>query len=447
MQPTPELPLSTSNSPTNVVPPPRPDPPPLAHVTPPLEPKPQSTFLRQPLVVLLSLCLGCFLADAAISLLDDTLRLFFQVQILSGLRGIVFVATLLLALVTYGLMGLTPMIPKRLFLPVTLFNPVVMLVFIPVTICCYHRIQLVSWCLSLCQIVFGLGILCWLQGGLTFRWPLVAPQHLGARGFSWRNLAGFCVVNLLVVPPVAVASLALCAALAIDHFSEGFVALRPGGLTVQARKYVRADGKVVRLIPMAHVGVADFYQQLAQSFPSNSIILMEGVTDTQNLITNEVRYDRMAKALGVAEQEEAFAPAQGEIVMADVDVEAFSTNTLGLLNLVMLIHAQGINADTIGKLMQSSPPPGLEQQFVDGLFQDLLRLRNRHLLETLKTHLSESEIFIVPWGAAHMPEIAREIQKLGFRLAETQDYTVLRFHSGNPKPKGTGKERAAEKPN
>jgi hypothetical protein len=35
----------------------------------------------------------------------------------------------------------------------------------------------------------------------------------------------------------------------------------------------------------------------------------------------------------------------------------------------------------------------------------------------------------VPWGVAHMPEIAAEIQKAGFRLNESQDYSVIKFHS------------------
>jgi hypothetical protein len=34
----------------------------------------------------------------------------------------------------------------------------------------------------------------------------------------------------------------------------------------------------------------------------------------------------------------------------------------------------------------------------------------------------------VPWGAAHMPGIAREILKSGFHLAETREYVVIRFH-------------------
>ena len=71
-------------------------------------------------------------------------------------------------------------------------------------------------------------------------------------------------MNLLVVLPVALVYLAVCAALAVGHFSKGFLALRPGGFTVQVREYTRNDGKTIQLVPMAHIGEADFYQKLSQ---------------------------------------------------------------------------------------------------------------------------------------------------------------------------------------
>jgi hypothetical protein len=43
--------------------------------------------------------------------------------------------------------------------------------------------------------------------------------------------------------------------------------------------------------------------------------------------------------------------------------------------------------------------------------------------------LPQSDNIIVPWGAAHMPGLAKEIQKSGFRLDETREYVVIRFGS------------------
>jgi hypothetical protein len=158
---------------------------------------------------------------------------------------------------------------------------------------------------------------------------------------------------------------------------------------------------------------------------------MEGVTDNKNLLTNHISYKRMARSLGLAEQHEKFAPSRGEKVRADVDIDQFATNTIDLLNLVMYIHAKGLNAETVLKLAQYTPPPN----FQDQLFNDLLVNRNRHLLEEIHTRLLETDNIMVPWGAAHMPGLAREIQKSGFHLEDTREYLVIRFHSA--KDQGT----------
>jgi hypothetical protein len=419
-------------------------PPPVIGAPLPLPPEParKPGLARQALAILLSLCLGLFLADAVVSLLDDSLGLLCGFHPLTVVRGVVFLFALLTGFVVYGLMGLTPMIPKRLFLPVTLFNPAATLALFPLAIYFHRRFELVGWIISLCQVVCGLGLLCWAQGGLRLRWPLVAADRLGSRCFGWLNLAGFLLVNVFVLLPVVVVHLAVCAALAVGHFSEGFLTLRPGGFTVQVRKYVRDDGKTIQLVPMAHIGEADFYWKLSRSFPTNAVVLMEGVSDNSKLLTNSITYQRMASSLGLTEQAEEFNPIQVEMVMADVDVEEFTANTIGFLNLVMLVHAKGMNADTVRQIMQYSPPPHFEGQLID----DLISKRNRHLLEEIRTRLPDPEPLIVPWGVAHMPGIADGIRASGFRLAETRDYTVIRFRSARKDGKGASQKRGSGKP-
>jgi hypothetical protein len=328
-----------------------------------------------------------------------------------------------------------------LFLPLTLFNPVAALAMVPLFVYFYSRMQQIAWLISLGQVLFGLNILYLVQDGYKFRWPLVPEKALEARRFSWQNLTVFLLANLLVLVPGVIAYLVLCAALAVGHFSEGFLALRPVGFTVQVREYARADGKTIQLFPMSHIGEFDFYRKVSQSFPTNSIILMEGVTDDRNLLTNKITYKRMASSLGLAEQHEAFNPTRGEMVRADVDVEQFTSNTIGLLNLAMLIHSKGLSAETLQEMLRFSPPPHYEEELLD----DLLRKRNRHLLEELQSRLSQTEHIIVPWGVAHMPEIAAEIQKAGFHLVETREYVAIRFGSSSHRTKGDGQAGDAGK--
>jgi macrodomain Ter protein organizer (MatP/YcbG family) len=98
------------------------------------------------------------------------------------------------------------------------------------------------------------------------------------------------------------------------------------------------------------------------------------------------------------------------------------------LNLVTLIHAKGLQPEIIQKLVQYSLSPEMEAKLLD----DLVRKRNQHLLEEIQSHLPLSDNIMVPWGVAHMPGIAKEIQKLGFQLSDTHEYMVIRFGgSGN----------------
>jgi hypothetical protein len=438
MQPDPEIPIPKPALPVASVPPLLPaSEPPIADAsvsTPPSESIRNAGSGRRVLATVLSVCLGVFLADAVVSFVDDSLILLFGVHALTVIRGIVFLLAFLTGLLVYALMGLTPMIPKRLFLPVALFNIVGGLAVLPFSIYFYSRIQRVGWVVSLCQVVLPLGILHLLQGGFKLRWPLVPEDRLKACGFSWKNLSVFLLLNVFVAAPVVIAYLVVCAGLAVNHFTEGFLTLRPEGLTVKVRTYVRYDGKTVQLFPMAHVGDPGFYHRVSESFPSNSIVLMEGVTDDQNLLTNKITYKRMAATLGVAEQHEEFHP-RGQLVYADVDVSQFTTNTIDLLNLVMLIHAKGVNAENLLKLLEYSPSPDFQEQ----LFNDLLRKRNRRVLDELNTRLPETDTIIVPWGVAHMPEISKEIQKAGFHLDQTREYVVIRFGTGGNNRKAAGK--------
>src|SRR6267142_2629104 len=173
MQPDPEIPSFQASPKVGSVPPllPASEPPviasPLAAASPPpllSKSDRKSWSLRQLFALLLSLCLGLFLADAVVSLVDDSLLLF-NIRVLAWMRGMLFLFGLLMALVIYGLMGLTPMIPKRLFLPVTLFHPLAALVVIPFAIYFYGRIQQIAWAISLSQVILGLGLLFLVQRG------------------------------------------------------------------------------------------------------------------------------------------------------------------------------------------------------------------------------------------------------------------------------------------
>lgn len=413
-------------------------PPPAITEAPPLLPPlaPQKKSGRQLLATLLGLCLALFLFDGVISFADDALILLAGVHGLSLIRGLVSLATLVMAVWLYLLIGITPAVPKRIFLPIPLFFLASMLAMFALAVFWYHRIEEIALALSTLELMLGVLLVALNRREAARResrptagvmWPLVKVEQLGARSFSWLNLLGFAALNVFVLLPLVAVYLFSCGAHAVSHFSDGFMALHPGGFTVQVRKYVRDDGKAIQLFPMAHVAAPSFYQQVSRSFPTNAVILMEGVSDEQNLLTNKISYKRMAKSLGLAEQHETFVPNPQEVVRADVDVNVFSRETINFLNLIMLFHSRGMTAENISMLAQYTPPPGFETR----LFDDLLTKRNEHLLGEIRENLKTSDNLMVPWGVAHMPGLAREIEKEGFRLSETQDYVVIPFGKRN----------------
>lgn len=377
--------------------------------------------MRPLLATLLSVALALFLADAVASLLGDSLLLLTGNRALSVVAGIVAIPTLLMALLVYLLMALTPMIPKRLFLPLTLFGPVASLIALPLLIHFYQNIAWIAWGISLCHVVLCLAILRGMQGSWKFRWPWISAGRLNPCGFRWGNLVGFVAANLLVALPVVVIYLGFCTSLAVNHFSDGFVSLRPSGVTMQVRKYARDDGKTVELVPMSHIGEPEFYHALAASFPATATLLMEGVSDHDNLLPEKVSYRQTAKSLGLAEQQEVFKPG-GRLVPADGDINQFSKGTVDFLKRTLGVHAKGADAGTL-PLFVESPAPDILQQ----LLNDLLINRNRHLLTVLDEQLPQSDHIIIPWGAAHMPGIAQGVLKAGFTLQDTEDLVAIRF--------------------
>lgn len=283
----------------------------------------------------------------------------------------------------------------------------------------------ISVLLSAIQVIIGIAIIRFTQAGFQPRWPLIRAEHLGSRRFSIRNLLGFVLINFLVLLPGVLLYLGFCAHLAVDHFSGGFLGLHADGITSRAKTYVRADGRSIHLIPMMHIGDASFYEKLSKGFPSNSIILLEGVADKKNHLQNKIGYKKLADSLGLDEQLGNFKPAQGIERRADVDVNWFSDSTLQILKLVMQIHSKGPSLPLFLDLQAKVQDPLVVKQ----LWKDLLTSRNAHLLGEIQKAVGETDQVMVPWGAAHMPGLEEEIQKTGFKLTEEQDYQIANFRT------------------
>jgi hypothetical protein len=372
----------------------------------------------------LNLALLVMLAAAVASLVHDSMVVFSKSAGLPGLTAVFGILGLFTAVVVYGLMVITPMVPKRFFIPLTLCGLLTTLLALPLLIYFYTHSAWISWGMSLAQLLLWVVIVCRLRGSWKLRWPWIIAEQLETRPFRWRNFCGFILLHLVVLLPALGIYLFGCGSLAVSHFTDKFVSLRPGGLTMQVRKYTRGDGKIVELVPMSHIGEPEFYQSLAISFSPTATVLMEGVSDEQEILKEKVGYKKTATDLGLAEQQAVFKP-QGKLVPADVDLRNFSKVTLECLKKTMAIHAKGINAETLPLLLQPAPA-----DLPENLFHDLLTRRNERLLTVLREQLRHSDHVIIPWGAAHMPGISAGVLQAGFRLQETKDYLAIRFGGG-----------------
>ena len=409
------------------------EPPPIIHDSPapPIlaetESSPSTGPMARFLSILLSLCLAAFIVDGLLSVLDQTLAVLFGIHPLAAPRALAFLLAALLAIVVYLLMGFTRRVPKRVFLPLTLFNFLGTILLIPFLIYHYDEIEQGGLVMSCIQLALGLGVFVWGRGEGKSRWLLVGEERLGHQGFGWLNLVGFALANLFVLLPGIAVYLAFSAALAVDHFSGGFLSLRSDGLTARATKFVRDDGKSIELIPMMHVGEPSFYRRVTNSFPTNSIILLEGVSDRSHLIQEKLSYKRLASSLGLVEQQSGFVPGpvSKQSRRADVDVSEFSKSTIELLNLVARVHAEGLGSQAFLDAIRHGEDPDVAKQ----LWEDILFLRNRHLLEEIQSGLRESDVLVVPWGAAHMPGVAEGIRTLGFKSSDTEEFKVVLFRT------------------
>jgi len=407
--------VTSNNSPVDV-------PPPIIINRTPNPPGGPSSW-RKLLAFVLSLFLGLFVASGLASALDDSCALLFGNHPFSVIDGILTLLNLLTAVVVYALMGLSPAIPKRIVLPLLAFMALSLLSSPLAAIFYYPWILQYDLIVSCAAVIFGLALICRLQGGWKIHWPVVADRCLGNGAFSWSRFLLFVLLNLFVLLPMVAVYLGGCASLAVNRFTDGFMSLRPTGIIVQARKYSRDDGKTVLLFPMSHIADADFYRNVTRTIGTNSVALLEGVTDTNNLLTHGISYRRAANFLHLAEQHDSFGTNGLKAFRADVDVSSFSSNTIALLNVVSLLHSEGLNANTLSRLAECSPSPADQEQ----LLEDLLLKRNQHVLGELHARLPDANNFVIPWGAAHMAGLAREIQKAGFHLVETHDFIAIRF--------------------
>ncbi len=386
-----------------------------------------------------------YLIDAGLSLTDELLTMFVaHLPALSMVRNFVALVVILLSLVVYALMGIDRRLPKRVFLPVTLYAFWCSLMLWPLLGMIPH--EFLGLAAAIGQVVIGGVALITLR--TSYGRNLLPAELFKQPLFGWRNTLSFAGVNLLLLPLVLVYSLMAMADYYLDQKTAGFMRLSPVGIYTSERSY-HDDGKVVRLVAMMHIARKGYYQELVASLPAEgTIILAEGVTDHDRLLKSRFQYGRLANLVGLSSQEtmkldgnlvelDDLEPvSEGErdetkpdIVIADVDISRFAPQTIEFINVLARTLlgdkplAQGFAAYRDWAQVHGTP------EVFSGVMDDILYKRNDVVIEALQRSLDRYDTIIVPWGGMHMPAIEAALLDRGFVPGKKKERLLFAFSS------------------
>jgi hypothetical protein len=293
--------------------------------------------------------------------------------------------------------------------------------------------------------------------GVVFRAELLGPASRPDRpAFSWRR--SLLTAPLAVLAFAAVVVLGVFTALAdeLESYSGGYVRLRPDGIYLLERRFAEG-GREVCLSGMMHIADEEFYSDLlpAEDPQKPSVVLVEGVTDQQNLLGDqELSYGNVAQMLSVSAQEnspfmervmagllrhrnahaeggadggepeEVFPAGTMDFVRADVDVQTFHPKTITFIVTVMsLVRAKDLAA-MMEKWAESRGPLN-DESAQRQVIQDILHARNDYLVGEIEKSLKSYRRVIVPWGALHLVGVETWLREQDFQpVGETQRRAV-----------------------
>lgn len=386
-----------------------------------------------------------FLSDAALSLTDELLQVASSpMPALTEIRFFVAYAVITLSMIFYACLGIDRRLPKRVFLPLTLFASWSALAMWPLS--GFVAREAFGLTASISQVVIGAIAIILLRslGGRN----LLTEEQFQAPMFSLRNTLGFTAINLLLTPFVLIYTGLAVTSYYLEEQTAGFLRLSPVGVHMTERSYHLAK-KEIRLAGMMHIGKEEYYEDLAKSIPTEgTIILAEGVTDQDRLLESQFNYSKLAGLIGLTSQDKMRLngnaveldglgvagqvirePGKPDIANADIDLNRFEPKTIEFLN-------------ALGRSLFGDKPlaEGLvdynlwieENMSEEGLARvmtDILDKRNDAVIAGMVQTLKRYDTIIIPWGAMHMPAIEAAVLEQGFAPGKAQERLSLDFRT------------------
>jgi len=381
-----------------------------------------------------------FLFDAGLSLVDEMFAVYgSSYPLFTNGRLLVGFAVIALSMVIYACLGIDRRLPKRVFLPMTLYITWCSVAMWPLSgVIDRASLPLIA---SVGQVATGLLAVALLRGRVLL--PLEIFQK---SVFSLRNTLSFTAINLFLTPFVLLYGGLALTSYYLEEQTAGFLRISPVGIYMAERSYHR-EAKEIRLAGMIHVGKEEYYEEIADSLSTEAtIILAEGVTDRQHLLEHNFNYSKLAGVIGLSSQDKMQIdgnlvdlddPGQvaggkegkPDIAWADIDLSRFDPQTVEFLNAIGRTLFSGKSLLEALAEYSAWANQNMTPERVAGVMADIIDKRNETVIASVSKTLKYYDTIIIPWGAMHMPAIEAAILGQGFEPGEKKERMSLDFRT------------------
>ena len=395
--------------------------------------------------------LALYAADGVVSLADHLLRRTAESGVLAGPRNVLARLTVLVLVAAWVALAATPRLPKRAFAAPLLVTAWWSLGAPPLPLVMTSERAFDALGIS-CQLASAAVAFAFVRARYG-RFRLDASRLVGP-AFRLRSSIGFFALNALLLPLACAVSIVFGAAAELERVTNRFVTFHGEEIRIHERRYRRGD-REVRLVGMMHLGEASSYRDLFRGFRGPStVVLEEGVSDGDGRLHRPLSYATAAKVLGLSTQpevkgvldEEGAEDAESpDVRNADVDLRDFRPETITFLDAAGSVWSAPSTREAIATLREFAQRDDAGA-LLSAANEDILTLRNRHLLEAITNALGQYRCVIVPWGALHLAAIEAALKTQDFVVEETSSRTLLRYATVAQALRGALQEMRPEAP-
>lgn len=413
---------------------------------------------RSPVLVFFTFVANAYLlafaASAAVTLVDEIWFAATGATPLTEVRNWFSLLTVVFSLLMVFVVALVPQLPKLVFVP--LIVAALWFAFGAPPLVAQSTDRTASLGLAFLQMILATTafLIVQLRAGQALLNAQLLPRKNNI--FLRIALASFVVVALI---PIGLAGLGAWALVsAAEQQTNGY--LRFTWSEIQAREMLmRKDDKTAYLVATAHIAEASFYREVYKNVPAHAVILAEGISDAKGLLGGDVSRGEAASFLGLDTQnvlEELMRPetvettkdvgvndkdtraktpeekpsappakTKPDVVRADIDVSELSEPTLRCLREDVQMGNAALDDDPDTNAATPTCTEADRKIFWD----EILYTRNNKLMATFDALADKYEVFVVPWGALHMPDLQRAFEERGYRAERARMLTLARYQT------------------